>query len=300
MWMDPPEHTAARAAITTLFTHRMTAARADFVTTIVAARYARFVGAGGGDAVTGFALPMTTELVAEVAGLTADAATLRTWSTAASALMAKPHHLGTVSAAAEALIALGRQTCGPPAESENTVVGRAGHMPYGVSGRSALHLASLFAFAGIETTSQAVARMLDLCAVGTLRLSDLVVDELLRYDTPVPQVPRVALRDTTVGAHQIRSGQAVLIILAAANRDARRFPDPGVACPRKDAGRHLAYGHGRHRCVGASLDHQILAAVADEIGRHPLPLHASPPQWHSNRGYRGIERLELIYPQGRS
>ncbi|CAL9574778.1 Cytochrome P450 monooxygenase PikC [Streptomyces sp. enrichment culture] len=308
MWMDPPAHGAARTAVASVFNRTMSRTRAAWTGELVTTRWERFATEGGGDLVEGYALPLTTTVITRVAGLSAAEETLRTWSGAAGTLMATPRHPPAVAAADRALAALAAELADADrtdgtdgtdgtvsaAGARDTVVGRADP---GVRGGGRLHLASLFAFAGIETTSQAIARLVDLHLDGALDLArpaETVVHELLRYDTPVPQVPRLATRDTVVAGRRISAGDAVLVLLAAANRDPRRFPDPTTATPREDAARHLAYGHGRHRCLGAPLAQHILTALVPAV-RTTAPRRASRTTWHRGRGYRGIQRLEVSF-----
>ncbi|MFD7658809.1 cytochrome P450, partial [Actinosynnema sp. NPDC059797] len=78
------------------------------------------------------------------------------------------------------------------------------------------------------------------------------VDELLRFDGPIsPGVVRVATADVALGGVVIPAGDLVLVSVAAANRDPRRFPDPGTLVFGRGA--HLAFGHGAHYCLGARL-----------------------------------------------
>jgi hypothetical protein len=79
------------------------------------------------------------------------------------------------------------------------------------------------------------------------------VEEILRYDTPVQFVHRQVVDDIEIGGHRLRPGDIVFAVLAAANRDPDRFPDPD----RFDIGRrdnlHLAFAWGLHFCLGARL-----------------------------------------------
>ncbi|WP_461124358.1 cytochrome P450 family protein [Saccharothrix stipae] len=78
------------------------------------------------------------------------------------------------------------------------------------------------------------------------------VDELLRFDGPIsPGVLRVATADVALGGAVISAGDLVLVSVAAANRDPRRFPDPDALVFGRGA--HLAFGHGAHYCLGARL-----------------------------------------------
>jgi hypothetical protein len=212
-------------------------------------------------------------------------------------LMAKPHHRSSAEEAARALEQLAEQISGlQPAEQ--TVIGKARTLDRRITGSSALHLASLFTFAGIETTTQAVTRLVDVYLDGAFtrdRSSDAAVAELLRYDTPVLQVPRVVVSRARISGQTLEAGQAVLVMLGAANRDPRVFGAPALLSPRDDASRHLAFGHGRHRCIGAPLANLILSCTFESLRRHLRPRRVGTAEWHRERGYRGIARLIVGY-----
>ena len=80
------------------------------------------------------------------------------------------------------------------------------------------------------------------------------IEEVLRYDTPVPGVFRVATRDSSVGGVPVPKGGIVMIVYASANHDEAKF-----ACPaefdreRTFEHQHLGFGNGVHFCPGASL-----------------------------------------------
>lgn len=81
------------------------------------------------------------------------------------------------------------------------------------------------------------------------------VDELLRYTKlSTTSMPRVAVQDTMVGQTLIRAGEAVLPLIAVANRDPEAFPDPHrFDITRTGLAPHLGLGHGPHYCLGAQL-----------------------------------------------
>ncbi len=79
------------------------------------------------------------------------------------------------------------------------------------------------------------------------------VEELLRWETPVQFVARVATEDTEVGGCPVRAGQQVMSMLGAANTDDEEFPDADVVDFDRDVNRHLTFGGGIHRCLGSHL-----------------------------------------------
>jgi cytochrome P450 len=79
------------------------------------------------------------------------------------------------------------------------------------------------------------------------------VEELLRLHTPNQGFARTATRDVTVGGRTIRAGEQVALVYTAANRDPAVFPDPDTFDLERRNNRHLAFGHGVHKCVGIDL-----------------------------------------------
>jgi cytochrome P450 len=80
-----------------------------------------------------------------------------------------------------------------------------------------------------------------------------LVEEGLRYDSPVQVVFRTATRDTEIGGVRIPRGEHVGVFLGSANRDERRFPDPDRIDLDRDLSGFPGFGFGKHFCLGASL-----------------------------------------------
>jgi cytochrome P450 len=79
------------------------------------------------------------------------------------------------------------------------------------------------------------------------------VEELLRWDSPVQLDGRMALRDVEIAGQMISSGEEVLTLLGAANRDPRRFTDHEALDLGRDEGPPMSFGSGIHYCLGAAL-----------------------------------------------
>lgn len=80
------------------------------------------------------------------------------------------------------------------------------------------------------------------------------VEEMLRLQSPVQFVPRLAGKDVEIAGTVIKRGTLVIVYVAAANRDPSVFVDPHrFDIERSNAGRHLAFSGGRHFCLGAAL-----------------------------------------------
>ena len=111
-----------------------------------------------------------------------------------------------------------------------------------------------------------------------------VVEELLRWETPVMLVPRVAVRDTVLGGCPITAGTVVLALLGAANLDADADAEAdggadavadGVLFDR-EVNRHLAFGGGVHRCLGSHLA-RVELRIALEVWHARLPEYSLAP-----------------------
>ena len=90
--------------------------------------------------------------------------------------------------------------------------------------------------------------------------------EIVRWQSPVTHMRRTALEDTELGGQTIRKGEKVVMWYISANRDESVFPDAErFDVGRSNARRHLGFGHGIHRCVGAKLAEAQLASLIEEI-----------------------------------
>lgn len=145
-------------------------------------------------------------------------------------------------------------------------------------------------FAGSDTSVHGIANALYLIlsdpALKARVLADqtialpALVDEALRLMNVVQFRHRRCLEDTDVGGVPIRRGQVIILLHAAANRDAHRFPCPDKAdLDRPEPTAHLAFGRGIRSCVGAQLARaEMQEAVSLLLARHPsVALHADGP-----------------------
>ncbi|OBB56659.1 cytochrome [Mycobacterium sp. 852013-51886_SCH5428379] len=122
---------------------------------------------------------------------------------------------------------------------------------------------AVVAGAGVETTGRLFGWMGKVLAehpdqrkelVGDPGLIPNAIEELLRYEPPGPHVARyVATDDLTFQGVTIPAGRPLLMMLASANRDERRFDDPDRFDIHRKPGGHLTFGRGAHFCVGAPL-----------------------------------------------
>jgi cytochrome P450 len=122
------------------------------------------------------------------------------------------------------------------------------------------------------------------------------VEELLRYDGPVQFTSRTAQEEVALGTHKVAAGQAVLVVLGAANRDPAMFTDPDqLDVTRAEAAHHVAFGMGPHYCLGAPLARLEGQVVFDTVvRRYPgLHLEGEPPVFRENFNLRGLKMLPV-------
>ena len=133
-------------------------------------------------------------------------------------------------------------------------------------------------------------------------LGESAVEELLRYDGPVPATTKVATRDLDWHGARIRSGEMVLPFLSSANRDPRHFEHPDRLDVRRKPNRHLAFAFGIHFCLGAPLARlEARLALASLLRRLPgLELADPEPRWKPMIFLRGLEALPLRWDGGRA
>jgi len=121
------------------------------------------------------------------------------------------------------------------------------------------------------------------------------VEEMLRFDPPLHLFERWVLEEgVEIAGQRMEVGQEVAMLFGAAQRDPRRFPDPGrFDAARGDAG-HIGFGGGIHFCVGAPLARQeIEVSVAGLATRFPNLAITAEPEYHPNFVIRGLTALHL-------
>lgn len=101
------------------------------------------------------------------------------------------------------------------------------------------------------------------------------VSELIRWQTPLAHMRRTATEDAEVEGHKIRKGDKLALWYISANRDESVFPDADrIIVDRENARRHLSFGYGIHRCVGARVAELQLIVLLEEMARRRLRVNA--------------------------
>ncbi|MFF7314040.1 cytochrome P450 [Streptomyces sp. NPDC008137] len=161
----------------------------------------------------------------------------------------------------------------------------------------------LVLIAAHTTTSNLLARVLELILTDTARLSGLisgqlnissVVEEVMWNSPPLAVLPgRFAAGDLELGGHQIQEGDLLVLGLAAGNVDPDIRPDAGVSVQGNQA--HLAFSSGPHECPGQSIGQSIIAIAVDVL-LHRLPglSLAAPPEELTSTASTWESRLDSL------
>jgi cytochrome P450 len=133
---------------------------------------------------------------------------------------------------------------------------------------------TVVAGAGNETTGRLIGWIGSVLALHPQQRQELVndpalipnaIEEILRFEPPAPAVARYVTRDVTFYGQRVPAGSAVMFIIAAANRDQRRYPNPDCFDIHRSVGLQLAFGLGIHYCLGAALARLEGRVATEEI-----------------------------------
>jgi cytochrome P450 len=281
--LDGPEHTRVRRAVNPAFTARRAERHGASIDEMAATLVRRCQGSGRADLVCDLAVPLAVGVLCEVAGLPPGD------HTRFGPLVREVHRIDGGAEAGrrtiEALDALDRYLRERLAEGAAGVIGELAGAER-LSADEVLAIGRDLLVGGYESTANLISGGLALLLTEPDRLerlrrdpgaADAVVEECLRHVAPFPLLEaRYAAEEVEVGGAVFTPGAAVVVDVAAANRDPDRFAagagwDPGGA-----AG-HLSCGHGAHHCLGAVLARrEALAAFRAVLAFDGLRLGCPP------------------------
>jgi cytochrome P450 len=250
--MNGPEHLRLRRAVAPAFTPKRMDALRPRITEIVDGLIDTFP-AGDVDLVEHFARPLPMDVICSLVGIPpADRESWQTWGAAIAAgdVSAFGEAIPGIMAGAEAALAHRRAV---PADD------LLGYLltTTDLTDEELVTLVWQLVLAGQTPTNlltNAVEALLDHPDQDFLADPARAVEELLRWGSPqLLTVPRYATQDVEIDGVRIGRGEPVSAAMVAASRDPHVFPSPEVLDLARDASGHLAFGHGPHFCLGASL-----------------------------------------------
>jgi cytochrome P450 len=124
-----------------------------------------------------------------------------------------------------------------------------------------------------------------------------VVEESLRFDSPVQNFLRMLTRDVEVDGVTMHEGDRVMLVYGSANRDPDAYPDPDTFDADRNAPKHFSFGWGLHRCVGAPLAQLELQTLCGLLAPHDFSVvgepEYAPPS--GNGPFAGLAHLQLAF-----
>jgi len=128
-------------------------------------------------------------------------------------------------------------------------------------------------------------------------LLESAVEELIRFNTPVQFLHRIAKNDFEFENNFIKAGQDIYLWTAAANRDPAVFPDPDRLDITRQNNRHLGFGYGIHLCLGSPLARLQTQIALKSILQNLPEFHLAEERYqrNSNPGIRGLKSLHLVF-----
>ena len=289
---DAEEHTFYRRMLSKPFTFKRVEALRPAIQKITDDAIDKILaGPKPADLVTALALPVPTEVICEMLGVPyEDHGFFQEHANVGLARYAKPEDSmkGAMSLAKYLSNLVETKMENPAEDAVSDIAERvtAGE----ISVKEAAQLASGLLIAGHETTANMI-------GIGVLALLENpeqlaflrdtddpkavanAVEEMLRYLSIIQNGQRrVATEDIEIGGRTIKAGEGIIIDLSPANWDAAAFPDPErLDLQRPDADKNLAFGYGRHQCVGQQLARAELQIVfATLLRRIPTLALAAP------------------------
>jgi hypothetical protein len=313
---DPPDHTRLRALLLGAFKPRVIEAMRDRIQALVDSFLDRASANGGMEVISELAWELPSTVLADLLGAPPEARPLfKGW--ADGILSFQGVNRPTVAALTTVEVAL--------AESRAYLLGlieqrRAqptddllSHLVASEADGDTLSQAELLStcvtlmVAGQETTTALIGNGLYLllahpeawqALAADRSLVRSAVEEVLRFESPIPRQPRLMRKDAELGGKRLRAGDVVYQMINAANRDPEHFADPDTFDIRRSPNRHIAFGQGRHACLGAPLSRMEGQIVFESIlERFPrLRLREQTPRWDPlKRTSRILRQLHVSF-----
>lgn len=311
--LDPPDHTRLSRLISKVFAPGALEDLRPRTQAIVDRMLDQATDDGGMDVIRDLAFPLPVQVISEMLGIPdTDRAQLSDWSHMLAATLDPILPPEQIRAAYEATQLIVEYMEGVIAEKRKnpgddllTALIEVRHDGESLTHDEILDNAIFLYAAGHETTVNLIGNGLRALLNHPDQLARLrdepallanTVEECLRYDSPVQFTRRITTSEMEVAGHTVESGSIVLVCLGAANRDPDFWgPTAGAFdIGRKGARKHLSFGHGVHRCIGAALGRvEAQVALGSLVQRFPDLAIAEEPVRNNRIVLRGLERFPV-------
>lgn len=322
---DPPGHTRVRRLLDKAFTAHRVATLEPGITKIITDLIEQLADkAAGGQVVDGvndFAIPLTISVICEQLGLAQyNAGKIQRWSSAVTAQIGRMQNREQMLENAAQICELQNfiiaEMKAREAQPREDMISDLVHATLDDGSKlefgEAVSLVRALIIAGNDTTATAIGNLLFVLAtrpeaaktlqesVDDDRLMNRFVEELLRIEPPVRGLAKMTTKEVELGGRKLPKDAHLLVLYASGNDDETQF-----ACPRdfdlnrSNISKHVAFGTGVHRCVGASLSRMEIKVAAREIVRRISDIRLAIPvdqiRYQPTVAVRSIEKLPLTF-----
>jgi cytochrome P450 len=329
---DPPEHTRIRSLLDEPFRPREIAKLRPQIQNIVNHTIDRFIsadqfisagqsisaGQGTFDAVEDFSIPIPVTVIADLLGLPRDkSADIKAWSDASveplGMMLTDQRWIECARCIKDfqdyIASELEARVSRPGQDLLTHLVRARDDNDNALSLGEMLGITQQLLVAGNETTTNGIAAGIQLLIdnpeqQALLRAEPsrvlVFVNEVLRLESPVQGLFRIALEDTELAGIPVVKGSRIMLRYAAANRDPKKFerPDQLDVC-RKNAGTHVGFGAGIHHCIGANLAReemvQAFTILLDRVRDIRYKEGANDFSHHPSMILRGLKKLDVEF-----
>jgi cholest-4-en-3-one 26-monooxygenase len=305
---DPPDHTKLRQVISRGFTPRSINALKEVLVERAEKIVDEALARGAGDFVFEVAAELPLQAIAELLGVPQeDRGKLFDWSNQMLAYDDPEYNADPASAAAEILgysMMLAADRKENPRDDIITKLVTAGEDGEGLTDDEFGFFVILLAVAGNETTRNAITHGMMAFFANPDQWESWIadrptgmVDEVIRWATPVTVFQRTALRDVEIGGQAIKQGDRVALYYASGNHDDEVFADPGTFDIKREHNPHLAFGgHGAHYCIGANLARLEIEVMFNVLAdKAPNIKQAGDARRLRHAWINGIKELPVSY-----
>jgi cytochrome P450 len=304
--IDPPEHKKFRKLLDPIFAPRKMAAMDDEVSALVNGLIDGFIERGEVDFASEFSVPFPSQVFITLLGLPLDE--LPEFLKMKDGII-RPDHVTGKRYGSKDVIAYQKMIADSVYDYFNKILDQreverrddllslfldADVEGDRLSREDILDICFLFLIAGLDTVTATLDCMFSFLAQNPEHRRQLVenpelipnaIEEMLRWETPVMGIARVAVQDTELSGCPVHAGDQVMVMIGSANTDEAEWPDGDVVRFDRDVNPHITFGGGIHRCLGSHLARMELRVALREW-------HKRIPEYEVESGH------ELVYTSG--
>lgn len=315
LFEDPPLHTMHRGLLSRVFTPRRMAALEDQVRRFCVACLDPLVGSGGFDIIDELAAVLPMRVIGMLLGIPEQDQVAVRENTDANlrTVPGKPMEVKEEKIASGDLFSdyIEWRATHPSDDLMTQLLTAEFEDEHGetrtLSRQEVLTYTAVLAGAGNETTGRLIGWLAKVLAehpdqrrmvVEDRSLVNAVIDETLRFEPTGHATARYVMHDVDYYDVTVPAGSPILLILASANRDHRRYPDPDRFDIRRKDIQHLTFGYGLHYCLGANLARlEGRVALEEILNRFPeWDVDYSGMRLAPTSTVRGWEKMPIVLP----